>query len=198
MASLWASLKRRSPSTSSVLRSSRYLSSNPRCSFLASDKKAQTLPHMPEPRRRFVYALAAVYRMDAQMVDAEPHRSVQIIRRIDSRIPTPLLTAAIAQSQRAPTTAAWGAKPVSQPPSIAPAAGAGRGWRSVVAQPGSVIRPAPPPAAPVATSSRLVPLRPSTSRTAVTMPRASASASGSATPARAVGGDVPENWEDEA
>ncbi|KZV76711.1 hypothetical protein PENSPDRAFT_731024 [Peniophora sp. CONT] len=167
--------------------------------FLTSDKKAQTLPHMPEPRRRFVYALAAVYRMDAQMVDAEPHRSVQIIRRIDSRIPTPLLSSVASQSQRQSTTAAWGAKPSPAPaPAPASAAGAGRGWRSVVAQPGSVIKPALAPAAPVASTSRLVPLRPSTSRTAVSTPRASAPASGSATPARDVGGDVPENWEDEA
>ncbi|VDC07404.1 unnamed protein product [Peniophora sp. CBMAI 1063] len=170
--------------------------------FLASDKKAQTLPHMPEPRRRFVYALASVYRMDAQMVDAEPHRSVQIIRRIDSRIPVPLLSTAIAQQpQRASTTAAWGAKLVTPQPAPVTGPAASRGWRSVVAQPGSVIKPAPPAPAPVASTSRLVPLRPSTSttRSAVTTPKASAPVSGSATPVRLADvGDVPENWEDEA
>ena len=64
-------------------------------SFLSSDKKIQVLPHMPEQKRKFVHDLAAVYRMDTQMVDQEPHRSVQLIRRIDSRIPSPLLSASI-------------------------------------------------------------------------------------------------------
>lgn len=39
--------------------------------------------------------LASAYRMDTCMVDQEPHRSVQLIRRIDTRIPTPLLGQAI-------------------------------------------------------------------------------------------------------
>lgn len=64
--------------------------------FLGSDKKSQVLPHMPEPRRRFVQALAGMYRLEHQVVDQEPNRSVQIFRRIDSRIPTPLLSAAAA------------------------------------------------------------------------------------------------------
>ncbi|KAF5350789.1 hypothetical protein D9758_010328 [Tetrapyrgos nigripes] len=61
--------------------------------FVTSSKKSQVLPHMPPDRRKFVHDLANVYRMDTQMVDQEPKRSVQIIRRIDTRIPTPTLSA---------------------------------------------------------------------------------------------------------
>ncbi|KAI0711152.1 hypothetical protein C8T65DRAFT_776732 [Cerioporus squamosus] len=43
--------------------------------FLSSDKKSQILPHMPEQKRKFVHDLAAIYRMDTQMVDQEPHRT---------------------------------------------------------------------------------------------------------------------------
>ena len=50
---------------------------------------------MPEARRKFVHDLASVYRMDTQMVDQEPRRSVQLIRRIDTRMPVPLLSTTI-------------------------------------------------------------------------------------------------------
>ncbi|THV07076.1 hypothetical protein K435DRAFT_833781 [Dendrothele bispora CBS 962.96] len=63
--------------------------------FVVSNKKSQVLPSMPPDRRKFVHDLASVYRMDTQMVDQEPYRSVQIIRRIDTRIPTPTLSAYI-------------------------------------------------------------------------------------------------------
>ena len=77
---------------------------------------------MPPERRKFVHdvrpsssssplmvcdlnqlslQLAAVYRMDTVMVDQEPHRSVQLIRRIDTRIPVPLLSQHIASTQSA-------------------------------------------------------------------------------------------------
>ena len=79
-------------------------------SFVSSGKPTQVLPHMPESKRNFVHdvstlllssywvsyvlfpQLAQVYRVDSRMVDAEPQRSVELIRRIDSRIPTPLLS----------------------------------------------------------------------------------------------------------
>jgi len=64
--------------------------------FIASEKRTQVLPHMPPDRRKFVHDLAAVYRMDTQMVDQEPHRSVQLLRRVDTRVPTPVLSAFIA------------------------------------------------------------------------------------------------------
>ncbi|KAF7792938.1 hypothetical protein EIP86_004041 [Pleurotus ostreatoroseus] len=66
--------------------------------FLASDKKNQVLPQMPPQRRKFVHDLADVFRMDTQMVDQEPYRSVQLIKRLDSRIPTPLLSASASAS----------------------------------------------------------------------------------------------------
>jgi len=64
-------------------------------SFISSGKRTQVLPHMPPDRRKFVHDLAALYRMDTQMVDQEPHRSVQLLRRVDTRIPTPVLSAFI-------------------------------------------------------------------------------------------------------
>ncbi|KAF8137091.1 hypothetical protein EV363DRAFT_1428042 [Boletus edulis] len=66
--------------------------------FVTSDRRSQVLPHMPPDRRKFVHDLAVVYRMDTAMVDQEPHRSVQLIRRIDTRIPTPLLSQHIVSS----------------------------------------------------------------------------------------------------
>jgi len=63
--------------------------------FTTSDKKTQVLPHMPPQRRKFVHDLATVYRMTSQDVDQEPHRSVQLVRRIDTRIPSRLLSASI-------------------------------------------------------------------------------------------------------
>ncbi|KAH0834956.1 hypothetical protein J3R83DRAFT_10664 [Lanmaoa asiatica] len=60
--------------------------------FVTSDRRTQVLPHMPPERRKFVHDLASVYRMDTVMVDQEPHRSVQLIRRIDTRVPVPLLS----------------------------------------------------------------------------------------------------------
>ncbi|EPQ53520.1 hypothetical protein GLOTRDRAFT_45377 [Gloeophyllum trabeum ATCC 11539] len=112
--------------------------------FVKSDKKTQVLPHMPPERRKFVHDLASVYRMDTQMVDQEPHRSVQLIRRLDTRVPSPLLSSVIASSNtssnlgkladlRAPPA------PRSSSPAVAPApavnSAPGRGWTSVVARP---------------------------------------------------------------
>lgn len=84
--------------------------------FVSSQKKSQVLPQMPPDRRKFVHdvrclfplrlphannessaQLTAYYRIDTQMVDQEPHRSVQLIRRIDTRLPSPLLSAVIRQ-----------------------------------------------------------------------------------------------------
>ncbi|OAX40568.1 hypothetical protein K503DRAFT_687258 [Rhizopogon vinicolor AM-OR11-026] len=69
--------------------------------FVSSDKRTQVLPHMPPERRKFVHDLASIYRLDTQMVDQEPHRSAQLIRRIDTRIPMPLLSTSLA-SQASP------------------------------------------------------------------------------------------------
>ncbi|KAG1811846.1 uncharacterized protein BJ212DRAFT_1448349 [Suillus subaureus] len=118
--------------------------------FITSDKRTQVLPHMPPERRKFVHDLASIYRMDTQMVDQEPHRSVQLIRRVDTRIPTPLLSASL--SSASPSSAVLGklgdlrapkavsgvtsgsgvwAKPQ---PKVAEAGGK---WTAVVSRPGS-------------------------------------------------------------
>ncbi|TBU37801.1 hypothetical protein BD309DRAFT_1061011 [Dichomitus squalens] len=51
--------------------------------FLAMNKKSQQ-------KRNFVHDLTAVHRMDTQMVDQEPHRSVQLIRCVDAHVPASL------------------------------------------------------------------------------------------------------------
>ncbi|KAF8548822.1 hypothetical protein OG21DRAFT_1479066 [Imleria badia] len=66
--------------------------------FVTSDRRTQVLPHMPPERRKFVHDLASVYRMDTVMVDQEPHRSVRLIRRIDTRVPVPLLSQHVAST----------------------------------------------------------------------------------------------------
>ncbi|GJE93163.1 FKBP12-associated protein 1 homolog [Phanerochaete sordida] len=182
--------------------------------FVASDKRSQILPHMPEARRRFVHDLAAAYRMDTQMVDQEPHRSVQLFRRADTRVPAPLLSASVAQSAQAPPSLGKLADlraPVAQlarasagPARAAPAPqqpGA-RGWTSVVARPSSAQQTAPDPHAwllgggdragsPAASSSTAAP---------PARPRAAPSPAPVYVPpaAPADPGDVPDNWEDEA
>ncbi|CAE6471923.1 unnamed protein product [Rhizoctonia solani] len=66
--------------------------------FVTGDKKAHVLPYMPEVRRKIVTEVAEVYRITTQLVDEEPRRSVQLIRRIDSRVPAPLLSQASAST----------------------------------------------------------------------------------------------------
>lgn len=83
--------------------------------FVGSTKRMQVLPHMPPERRQFVldvsglsylcynkqlklFKLATHYRIDTQLVDQEPHRSVQLHRRLDTRIPNPVLSALIPSS----------------------------------------------------------------------------------------------------
>ncbi|OBZ78433.1 FKBP12-associated protein 1 [Grifola frondosa] len=152
--------------------------------FLSSDKKLQVLAHMPEHRRKFVHDLAAVYRMDTQMVDQEPHRSVQLIRRIDSRVPSPLLSACSAL-QQLPRTRVSPA-PTPTPP---PGSSSARGWTSVVTR---YPQPSPSPTAwsmpsgvktPSRTAPSPIPLRP---------------VSAAPTPPVVPDEDVPANWEDEA
>ncbi|KAH8115899.1 hypothetical protein DFH11DRAFT_1582760 [Phellopilus nigrolimitatus] len=123
--------------------------------FVASERKVQVLPYMHEARRKFVHDLASIYRIDTQMVDQEPNRSVQLIRRIDTRIPKPLLSAALAHNSnlgkladlRSAPQSALVSRPSSassNPPPAHSSASAGhgfgttqhggaRGWTSVVA-----------------------------------------------------------------
>ncbi|EKM57230.1 uncharacterized protein PHACADRAFT_142441 [Phanerochaete carnosa HHB-10118-sp] len=133
--------------------------------FITSSKRNQILPHMPEARRKFVHDLAAVYRLDTQMIDQEPYRSVQLFKRMDTRVPAPVLSAAVAQSAavapslgrladlRAPVAQlprplvgpgrSLAATPISTPPPQAPAGT--RGWTSVVARPQSAQQSTPDP-----------------------------------------------------
>ncbi|KAF9487195.1 hypothetical protein BDN71DRAFT_1458737 [Pleurotus eryngii] len=67
--------------------------------FVNGEKRNQVLPHMPVERRQFVHDLAALYRIDTQMVDQEPHRSVQLLRRVDTRIPAITLSTHIAANR---------------------------------------------------------------------------------------------------
>ncbi|KAL5498772.1 FAP1 [Sanghuangporus vaninii] len=118
--------------------------------FINSDRKSQVLPHMHEARRKFVHDLASIYRMDTQMVDQEPMRSVQLIRRIDTRIPKPLLSSVSTPSLNVGKFAdlrPFANSPVARPSSAAGVANsnvnsahaqnANRGWTSVVAASGT-------------------------------------------------------------
>ena len=66
-------------------------------------------------------SLADTYRLGRELIDAEPNRSVQIRRRVDTRIPHPLLSVASVPTQRAPALStlgtlkksAWGSASVS-------------------------------------------------------------------------------------
>lgn len=64
--------------------------------FFAGQRQTLILPHMPPSKRTFVVGLADVYRLGRELIDQEPNRSVQIRRRIDTRIPNPLLSSTIA------------------------------------------------------------------------------------------------------
>ena len=48
---------------------------------------------MAVAKRTFVMAMADAYRLGRELIDQEPNRSVQIRRRVDTRIPNPLLSA---------------------------------------------------------------------------------------------------------
>ncbi|KAH7924930.1 hypothetical protein BV22DRAFT_1195572 [Leucogyrophana mollusca] len=103
--------------------------------FVASEKRTQVLPHMPPERRKFVHDLASLYRMDTQMVDQEPHRSVQLIRRIDTRIPSPLLSAFVSSSPGPSSNLGKLADLRVRTPLPAPTPITGGRWTSVVSRP---------------------------------------------------------------
>ncbi|KAG8942703.1 FKBP12-associated protein [Tulasnella sp. 424] len=89
--------------------------------FVSSEKKLIVLRPMPPPKRKFVRDLAEMYRLDATDIDPEPRRSVELRRRLDTRIPKPLLSEVInppKTSTAGPSTSAWGKSPA--PPTGAP------------------------------------------------------------------------------
>jgi transcriptional repressor NF-X1 len=172
--------------------------------FVESEKKTQVLPHMPMERRKFVHDLAMVYRMDAQMVDQEPHRSVQLIRRIDIRIPTPLLSSTIASpvapvlgklaDLRAPSAQTpRPLKPLSSSTTTS-SVGSNRGWTSVVSKTAAGAN-ASPAASSWATPGGGRPLAP---RSIATNKQPVPSIRPLPPSVDASGVDVPESWEDDA
>lgn len=75
--------------------------------------------------------------MDTQLIDQEPHRSVQVVRRIDTRIPDPLLSIVTAPALGKPVDLRGHQTPppVLGPPKPVAVPGTppwGRGWSSVV------------------------------------------------------------------
>ncbi|PPQ78281.1 hypothetical protein CVT25_011740 [Psilocybe cyanescens] len=110
--------------------------------FVTSEKRTQVLPHMPPERRKFVHDLASVYRMDTQMVDQEPHRSVELLRRVDTRLPSPLLSQFLSSLVPPPSLgklADFRSLKSAQPSSTSTPAAAS--WRSSATTP----KPATPP-----------------------------------------------------
>ena len=168
---------------------------------------------MPEQKRKFVHDLASVYRMDTQMVDQEPHRSVQLLRRIDSRVPTPLLSASVSTGGlgKLADLRAPGLQPLSRPgtaPSrvspvpAQPTAGSssGRGWTSVVARPAQPASPAPSSWGPAPERAK-TPVRPAGSPAPSSAPpRVIPVAAPAPAPAAQLLSpiDVPDDWEDAA
>ncbi|CAE7180675.1 unnamed protein product [Rhizoctonia solani] len=177
--------------------------------FVTGDKKAHVLPYMPEIRRKIVTEVAEVYRITTQLVDEEPRRSVQLIRRIDSRVPTPLLSQASVSTPsrlgslgdlRKPATVLKPASPSGSSASTAPA------WRSGTPSgqnTNATLGPAPNSGSPTSGTQSsgsdvtpwVRPNVPSPARTPIP-PTASRVA-----PTSLGGGetreDVPANWEDE-
>lgn len=133
--------------------------------------------------------LAAVYRMDTQMVDQEPRRSVQLIRRIDTRVPAPLLSATLAPAQSLGRLHNLKAKapPSSSAASVLAGPTPRRGWgASVVGGQGpGVVGPSPPQSTKPGPGTGLA-HRPT--------PPPGTGATGTGTGVV----DVPDDWEDDA
>ncbi|KAF9075406.1 hypothetical protein BDP27DRAFT_1314952 [Rhodocollybia butyracea] len=173
--------------------------------FVKSSRTKQVLPHMPPEKRNFVYKLANLYRLDSQMVDQDPHRSVQIIRRIDTRIPNPVLSAFITSKSTASSATSLGklvnlrgpavANPVGGrlTPSPGPGSATARGWNSAAAAGPSrsvVSATIPPKSTPSPVGGTIS--RPRTP--APSKPDAIEGANkGVETPQE----DIPDNWEDD-
>ena len=133
------------------------------------------------------------------MVDQEPHRSVQLIRRIDTRIPSPVLSAFLASHtlpQYGKLADLRAPKPVSHLTSGGAGWGQPRGadsggrWTAVVTRPASS---SPSPAAGASSSSGGV-------AAATLKPSSGAWVSPSVQRAREAAQDqgaVPDDWEDD-
>jgi transcriptional repressor NF-X1 len=127
------------------------------------------------------------------MVDREPHRSVQLIRRIDTRVPANLLSQAFTTGSTLGKLADLRA-PVRISPAAAPASSgalrANRGWNSVL----TASQGGNPPVAPSA-NSQIGPGRISRSTTpSQALPQLVATTATKPPSSDA----VPDNWEDES
>ncbi|KAJ6590594.1 hypothetical protein DFH09DRAFT_1423405, partial [Mycena vulgaris] len=161
--------------------------------FVMNEKKMQVLPHMPPDRRQFVHDVASVYRMDTQMVDQEPHRSVQLLRRFDTRVPSPLLSAALATSRPPPSLGKLAdlRTGATAGPSAAPT------WRAAKPTPMTASAPrawGPTNSVPAASN---VPAQPTTIRTLAASPANSTPAAPALPAAPQTPVNVPEDWEDD-
>lgn len=58
---------------------------------------------MPVSKRTFVFALADAYKLGRELIDQEPNTSVMIRRRVDTRVPTPLLSSTVSQPVAKPS-----------------------------------------------------------------------------------------------
>lgn len=113
--------------------------------------------------------LADNYHLGRELIDQEPNRSVQIRRRIDTRIPTPLLSMSVGHLSAAPKPALGNlASMRTSTPTATPAAAPAWGK----------------PTNPVPTNTALTPnsSHPSLATLAKSQASAEASASGSGTP----------------
>lgn len=63
---------------------------------------------MPPVKRTFVMSLADAYHLGRELIDQEPNRSVQIRRRVDTRLPNPLLSASVPAPAAKPNLGALG------------------------------------------------------------------------------------------
>ncbi|KAJ6571770.1 hypothetical protein B0H19DRAFT_1131102 [Mycena capillaripes] len=150
---------------------------------------------MPPDHRKFVHDVAKVYRMDTQTVHQEPHRSVQLVRRFDTKVPKLLLSAALVASGPPPSLG----KLADLRAGSGVGASAGPSWRAKTS-------PAPAPAAtssaprawgaanthtPAATASTPAPVR-------VPAPIATATPIPALAPVPGTPVSVPEDWEDDA
>ncbi|KZT52995.1 hypothetical protein CALCODRAFT_511711 [Calocera cornea HHB12733] len=119
--------------------------------FVQGPKKTQVLPQMVLARQRFMHEMANVYRLDVDYVDSGANRSVQLVRRLDSRIPTPMLSEVAAPPPPPTRQAGSGLVSLNRPkPAATPVA---RAWGTSTPKPASaaavVAAPPPPPAVPL-------------------------------------------------
>ncbi|ELU44260.1 shuttle craft protein [Rhizoctonia solani AG-1 IA] len=159
---------------------------------------------------KIVMEVAEVYRITTQLVDEEPRRSIQLIRRIDSRIPAPLLSQA-----SVPTPSRLGSLGDLRKPAVVtkpttpggPVASAWRSGASGVSDPNLNVAPRSMAASPGPPTSGNMPIgssatvwaRPNPGPVARTSVPPQTSRVATETLAQAVETreDIPANWEDE-